>query len=46
LVSLGFDEAKSGMSLFIHQHGDDTINILLYFDDILLTVLSATPFIA
>jgi hypothetical protein len=41
LVSLGIVEAKSDTSLFIHQHGDDTI-YLLYVDDIMLTASSGT----
>jgi hypothetical protein len=36
LVSLGFVEAKSDMSLFNHRRNDDT-TYLLYVDDIVLT---------
>jgi hypothetical protein len=37
LASIGFVEAKSDTSLFIYRCGDDTIYILLYVDDIVLT---------
>ena len=40
LVSLGFVEAKSDTTLFIHRH-DDNIVYLLYVDDIVLTASSA-----
>jgi hypothetical protein len=39
MVSLGFIRAKSGMSLFILRHDDDTI-YLLYIDDIVLMTSS------
>jgi hypothetical protein len=42
ITSLGFAEAKSDTSLFIFQHGSDTIYLLLYVDDIVLTA-SSTP---
>jgi hypothetical protein len=37
LASIGFGEAKSDTSLFIYQRDDDTIDLLLYIDDIVLT---------
>jgi hypothetical protein len=37
LASIGFVEAKSDTSLFIYQCGDDTVYLLLYVDDIVLT---------
>ena len=40
LLSLGFVEAKSDTSLFVYQHGSDTAYLLLYVDDIVLTVSS------
>jgi hypothetical protein len=40
LVSLGFVEAKSDTSLFIHRHGKDTV-YLLYINDIVPTASSA-----
>jgi hypothetical protein len=36
LASIGFIEAKSDTSLFIYRHGDDTVYLLLYVDDIVL----------
>jgi hypothetical protein len=33
LVSLGFVEAKSDISLFIYRHGADTAYMLLYVDE-------------
>jgi hypothetical protein len=41
LASFGFIEAKSDTSLFIHRHDDDMVYLLLYIDDIVLTVSSA-----
>jgi hypothetical protein len=41
LTSLGFVEAKSDTSLFIFRCGSDTIYLLLYVDDIVLTASSA-----
>jgi hypothetical protein len=41
LVSLGFVEAKSDTSLFVYRHGVDTVYLLLYVDDIVLT--SSSP---
>jgi hypothetical protein len=38
LASLGFVEAKSDTSLFIHRRDDDIVYLLLYVDDIVLTV--------
>jgi hypothetical protein len=35
---LGFIEAKSDTSLFIYHHMDGTAYLLLYVDDIVLTV--------
>jgi hypothetical protein len=40
LVTLGFMEAKSDTSLFIHHHGAETVYLLLYVDDIVLTASS------
>jgi hypothetical protein len=42
ITSLGFVEAKSDTSLFIFWRGIDTIYLLLYVDDIVLTASSAT----
>jgi hypothetical protein len=41
LASIGFVEAKSNTSLFIYRRGDDTIYLLLYVDDIVLTASTA-----
>jgi hypothetical protein len=41
LASIGFAEAKSDTSLFIYQCGDDTVYLLLYVDDIVLTASTA-----
>jgi hypothetical protein len=41
ITSLGFVEAKSNTSLFVFRRGTDTIYLLLYVDDIVLTVSSA-----
>jgi hypothetical protein len=40
LTSLEFIEVKSDTSLFIFRHGSDMIYLLLYVDDIILTVSS------
>jgi hypothetical protein len=40
LTTLGFIEAKSDTSLFIFCRGSDTIYLLLYVDDIILTASS------
>jgi hypothetical protein len=40
LTTLGFIEAKSDTSLFIFRQGLDTIYLLLYVDDIILTASS------
>jgi hypothetical protein len=40
LLSLGFAEAKSDTSLFIFHRGSDTVYLLLYVDDIILTAFS------
>jgi hypothetical protein len=40
LTTLGFIEAKSDTSLFIFHRGSDTVYLLLYFDDIILTAFS------
>jgi hypothetical protein len=40
LATLGFIEAKSDTSLFIFHRGSDTIYLLLYVDDIILTASS------
>jgi hypothetical protein len=37
LASIDFVEAKSNTSLFIYWRGDDTVYLLLYVDDIVLT---------
>jgi hypothetical protein len=37
LASIGFVEAKSDTSLFIYWRGNDTVYLLLYVDDIVLT---------
>jgi hypothetical protein len=37
LASIGFIEAKSNTSLFIYRRSDDTVFLLLYVDDIVLT---------
>jgi hypothetical protein len=42
ILSLGFMSAKSDTSLFIYQHGHDTICLLLYVDDIVLTSSSTS----
>ena len=39
LLTLGFVEAKSDTSLFIYRRGTDTVYLLLYVDDIVLTAL-------
>jgi hypothetical protein len=43
LVTLGFVEAKSDTSLFVHHHGAETAYLLLYVDDI---VLSSLPLVS
>jgi hypothetical protein len=40
LLSLGFAKAKSDTSLFVFRHGSDTVYLLLYVDDIILTASS------
>jgi hypothetical protein len=40
LITLGFIEAKSNTLLFIFCHDSDTIYLLLYVDDIILTASS------
>ena len=40
LQTLGFTEAKSDTSLFIYRRGDETVYLLLYVDDIVLTASS------
>jgi hypothetical protein len=42
ITSLGFVEAKSDTSLFVFWRGTDTVYLLLYVDDIILTASSAT----
>jgi hypothetical protein len=37
LASIGFVEAKSDTSLFVYRHGDDTVYLLFYVNDIVLT---------
>jgi histone deacetylase 1/2 len=41
LLKLGFAEAKTDLSLFIYHSGADTIYLLLYVDDIVLTASSS-----
>jgi hypothetical protein len=41
LASIGFVEAKSDTSMFIYRCGDDTVYLLLYIDDIVLTASTA-----
>jgi hypothetical protein len=41
ITSFGFLEAKSDTSLFVFQHASDTVYLLLYIDDIVLTASSA-----
>jgi hypothetical protein len=41
ITSLGFVEAKSDTSLFVFRRGTDTVYLLLYVDDIVLTASSA-----
>ncbi|XP_062179617.1 uncharacterized mitochondrial protein AtMg00810-like [Phragmites australis] len=41
LLSLGFTEAQSDNSLFILRRGTDTVYLLLYVDDIVLTASSS-----
>ena len=36
-MTLGFTETKSDTSLFIYRRGDETVYLLLYVDDIVLT---------
>jgi hypothetical protein len=40
LLQLGFVEAKTDTSLFIYHSGADTIYLLLYVNDIILTASS------
>jgi hypothetical protein len=40
LFSLGFTEAKSDTSLFVFRRGQETVYLLLYVDDIVLTASS------
>jgi hypothetical protein len=42
ITSLGFVEVKSDASLFVFRRGTDTVYLLLYVDDIVLTASSAT----
>jgi hypothetical protein len=42
LITLGFVEAKSDTSLFVFRHNADTVYLLLYVDDIVLTTSSTT----
>ena len=39
---MGFVEAKSDTSLFIYKQGQDTVYLLLYVDDIMLTASSSS----
>jgi hypothetical protein len=41
LASIGFVKAKSDTSLFIYRRGDDTVFLLVYVDDIVLTAFTA-----
>jgi hypothetical protein len=40
LLTLGFVEAKSNTSLFVFRRGVDTVYLLFYVDDIVLTTSS------
>jgi hypothetical protein len=42
LLTLGFVEAKSDTSLFVFCHGTNTVYLLLYVDDFVLTASSTT----
>ncbi|CAM8975505.1 unnamed protein product [Rhodiola kirilowii] len=42
LTTLGFTASRADPSLFIYRHGIDTIYLLLYVDDIVLTASSHT----
>lgn len=42
LLRLGFIEAKTNTSLFVYHKGDVMVYLLLYVDDIVLTVSSPT----
>ena len=42
ILQLGFVEAKTDTSLFVYHQGGDTVYLLLYVDDIVLTA-SSTP---
>jgi hypothetical protein len=42
LLRLGFVEAKTDTSLFIYHSGADTVYLLLYVDDIILTASSSS----
>jgi histone deacetylase 1/2 len=44
LLSLGFLNAKADTSLFIYRHGTETVYLLLYVDDIILTASSPALF--
>jgi len=41
LTSLGFSSSKTDSSLFVYHRGQDTIYLLLYVDDIILTASSS-----
>jgi len=43
LLSVGFVEAKTDMSLFVYQHGTIAAYLLLYVDNIVLTPSSLRP---
>jgi hypothetical protein len=40
LASIGFVAAKSDTSMFIDRCGDDTVYLLLYVDDIVITTFT------
>jgi hypothetical protein len=44
LLSLGFVEAKSDVSLVVYRRGDDMVCLLLYVDDIVLTASTEVLF--
>jgi hypothetical protein len=46
LLSLGFVEAKSDVSLVVYCRGDDMVYLLLYVDDIVRQLLSRFFFVA
>jgi hypothetical protein len=41
-LTLGFVEVVSDTSLFVFRHGTDTVYLMFYVDDIVLTASSTT----